>query len=209
MSRLPQPLHSRLRSMTIAFTLVEIRLSALSRSRNRQVTAPQRFSIPQYEDDEIQASTHATFVSENALRDAAHRLYRRAPGDRDDEDAREFDESVRCVAGIRSSLPDRLSEGRDTRFWPRVHGGSSRSFVFGGLDADRFFLRSHQLACAIFRPLTQDKSFQPYARRTAWINPDGWHHSWRRPDNHSFLCRDDERCRGALSRRFPTTWHSD
>src|SRR6266480_2915951 len=92
------------------FILVEIRLSVLSRPRNRQATALQNFSIPQCEDDEIQASMHATFVVENPLQDAAHKLYRRAPGDRDDADVRESDESVRCGACIRSSLPDRLSE---------------------------------------------------------------------------------------------------
>src|SRR5438067_9813182 len=49
------------------FILVEIRLSVLSRPRNRQATALQSFSIPQCEDGEIQASTHATFVVENSL----------------------------------------------------------------------------------------------------------------------------------------------
>ena len=100
MSRLPQPLHSRVRcaslEMTKAIILVEIRLSVLSRPRNHQAMALQSFSIPQCEDDEIQASMHATFVAENPLRASAHRLYRRALGDRDDEDARESDESVRC-----------------------------------------------------------------------------------------------------------------
>src|ERR1700730_2612586 len=105
------------------FILVEIRLSVLSRPRNRQATALQSFSISHCADDEIQASTHATFVSGNPLRAAAHRLYHRAPGDRDDEDARESDESVRCAAGIRSKWPDRSTERRDTRFWLRVHGG--------------------------------------------------------------------------------------
>ena len=66
---------------------------------------------------------HAAFVAENPLRAAAHRLYRQALGDRDDEDARESDESVRCVAGTRSNWPDRSTERRDTRFWPRVHAG--------------------------------------------------------------------------------------
>src|SRR5205823_8572965 len=186
------------------FILVEIRLSVLSRPRNRQATALQSFSIHQCEDGEIQASTHATFVVENSLQGAAHRFYRRAPDERDDEDARGSGESVRCVEGIRSSLPDRLSESRDTRFWPRVHAGSSRSFVFDRPDVVRFSLLLHQLACAIFLQPAQDTSFQRYALRTAWIDLDGWHHSWRRRDNHSSLCRDDERCRDAPFRRFPT-----
>src|SRR6266481_2756103 len=92
------------------FILIEIRLSVLSRPRNRQVTALQSFSIPECEDGEIQASTHATFVAENPLRTAAHRLYRRALRVLDVEDARESDESVRCAAGIRSTWPERLSE---------------------------------------------------------------------------------------------------
>src|SRR5437667_436168 len=71
------------------FILVEIRLSVLSRPRNRQATALQSFSIPQCEDGEIQASTHATFVVENSLQGAAHRFYRRAPDDRDDERCRD------------------------------------------------------------------------------------------------------------------------
>jgi hypothetical protein len=127
MSRLLQPLHSRVRcaslEMTKAIILVEIQLSVLSRPRNHQAMALQSFSNPQCEDDEIQASMHATFVAENPLRASAHRLYRRALGGRDDEDARESDESVRCVAGTRSNLPDCSTERRDTRFWPRVHGG--------------------------------------------------------------------------------------
>src|SRR4029077_12400071 len=101
------------------FILVEIRLSVLSRPRNRQATEPRNFSIPHCEDDEVQASMHATFVAENPLRAAAHKLYRQAPGDRDAEDARESGESVHCAAGIRSGSPDRLSERRYTRFWPR------------------------------------------------------------------------------------------
>src|SRR6266513_489601 len=190
------------------FILVEIRLSVLSRPRNHQAPALQGFSIPECEDVEIQASTHATFVAENPLRAAAHRFYRRALRVPDDEDARESDESVRCVAGIRSTWPERSTDQHDTRFWPRVHAGSSRSFAFDGPGAVRFFLLLHRLACAISLQPAQDKSFQRYARRTAWIDPDGYHHSWRRRDNHSSLCRDDERCRDALSRRFPTTSHS-
>src|SRR4029453_13332301 len=186
------------------FILVEIRLSVLSRPRNRQATALRSFSIPQCADDEIQASTHAAFVAENPLRGAAHRLYRRALGDRDDEDARESDESVRCVTGIRSRWPNRSIERRDTRFWLPVHGEYSRSFAFDGPDVFRFFLRLHRLACAIFQQRGQDKSFPPYARRTAWLDSEGWRHPWRRQDNPSSLCRDNERCRDALSRRFPT-----
>src|SRR6266536_418218 len=105
------------------FILVEIRLSVLSRPRNRQAAALQSFSIPQCEDDEIRASMHATFVAENPLRDAAHRLYRRALGDRDDEDARESDGCDRCVAGFRSGWHDHSTERGDTRFWPRGHAG--------------------------------------------------------------------------------------
>src|SRR6266496_528523 len=155
------------------FILVEIRLSVLSRPRNRQATALQSFSIPQCEDGEIQASMHATFVVENPLRAAAHRFYRRALRVLDVEDARESDESVRCAAGIPSTWPGRSTEQRDTRFWPRVHAGSSRSFVFDGPGAVRFCLLVHRLACAIFLQPAQDKSFQRYARRTAWIDPDG------------------------------------
>src|SRR4029453_5796966 len=105
------------------FILVEIRLSALSRPLNRQATALQSFSIRQCEDDEIQASMRATFVVEDPLRGAAHRLYRQAPGDRDDEDAHESDGSARCIVGIRRDWPDRSIERRDSRFWPRVHEG--------------------------------------------------------------------------------------
>src|SRR4029450_4857992 len=187
------------------FILVENRLSALSRPRNRRATALQSFSIPQYEDDEIQASMRATFVAENPLRSAAHRLYRQALGDRDDEDARESGGYVRCAAGIRSSWPDHSTEQRDTQFWPRVHGGEVGSFVADGLDGARFFLRLHRSFWAIFRPPMQDKSFPPCARRTAWIDPDGWCHFWRRRDNPSSLCRGDEGGRGALFRPFPRT----
>src|SRR6266536_3745498 len=89
MSRLPQPFHSRLRCASLemrrTFMLVKIRLSVLSRLRNRRAMALQSFSIPQCADGEIQASKHATFVAETPLRDAVRRHYRRAPGDRDEE----------------------------------------------------------------------------------------------------------------------------
>src|SRR4029077_1698446 len=88
------------------FILFEIRSLVLSRPRNRRATALQSFSIPPCADGEIRASMHAAFVAENPLRAAAHRLYRQSLGDRDDEDARESDESVRCVAGIRPRWPD-------------------------------------------------------------------------------------------------------
>jgi hypothetical protein len=78
--------------------------------------------VPQCEDDEIRASMHATFVVENLLRGAAHRPYRRALGDQDDEDARESDGSVRCADGIRGDWPDHSIERRDTRFWLRALG---------------------------------------------------------------------------------------
>src|SRR4029453_855189 len=143
------------------FILVEIRLSVLSRPRNRQATALQNCSIPRCEDGEIQVSMHATFVAGNLLRGAAHRLCRQAKGDRDGEDARESGGSVRCVTGTRSSWPDRLSERRDIRFWPRVHEGSSRSFAFDGPDVERFFLRSPRQFWTISRSPSQDKSFPP------------------------------------------------
>src|SRR5438445_13587578 len=114
------------------FILVEIRLSVLSRPRNHQAPAPQSFSIPECEDVEIQASTHVTFVAENPLRAAAHRFYRRALRVPDDEDAHESDESVRCVACILSTWPDRSTEQRDTRCWPRVTARSSGSYVLHG-----------------------------------------------------------------------------
>src|SRR6266545_1325444 len=85
------------------FILVKIRLSLSSRLRNRRAMALQRFSISQCEDGEIQASKRATFVAETPLRDAVRRHYRQAPGDRDDEDARESDGSARCAVGIRSN----------------------------------------------------------------------------------------------------------
>src|SRR4029077_20647767 len=154
------------------FILVKIRWSVLSRSRNRQATALQSFSIPQCGDDGIQASMRATFAAESPLRSAASRLYRQAPGDRDDEYARVSDGSVRCAAGLRSNWRARSTEPRDTRFWPRVHAEQTRSSVVGGLDVVRFFLRLHQPACAIFQPPAQDKSSPPCGQRTAWIIRD-------------------------------------
>src|SRR5439155_950305 len=97
------------------FILVEIRLSVLSRPRNRQATALQSFSIPQCEDGEIQASTHATFVVENSLQGAAHRFYRRAPDDRDDEDARGSGESVRCVETMNDAGTLLSADSRQSR----------------------------------------------------------------------------------------------
>src|SRR6185312_6733696 len=185
------------------FILVKIRLSVLSRLRNRQVFPLQSFSIPEYEDVEIQASKHATFVAKNPLRDAVHRHYRRAPGDRDDEDARESDGSVRCAAGIRSNWRARSTEGRGTRFWPRVREKQTRSFVACGLDVVRFFLRLLLPPCAIFQPRAQDKSSPPCGQQTGWIIRDELHRFWRQRDNRSSLCRGDERCPGALSRRSP------
>src|SRR5882762_57178 len=191
------------------FILVKIRLSVLSRLRNRQAIALQSFSIPEYEDGEIQASKHAAFVAINPLRGAARRLYRQAPGDRDDEDARVSDGSVRCAAGIRSIWHARSTERRDTRFWPRGRAKQTRSFVACGLDVVRFFLRLLQPPCAIFQLPAQDKSSPPHGQQTAWIIRDGLHRFWRQQDSRSSLCRDDERCPGALSRRFRTTSSSD
>jgi hypothetical protein len=89
-----------------AIITIEIRFSVLSRSRNRQATALQKFSNLQCVDDETQASTHATFGAENFLQSVAHKFYRRARDGRDDEDAPEPDECVRCAAGIQLGLPD-------------------------------------------------------------------------------------------------------
>src|ERR1700756_2713867 len=187
-----------------AIILVKIRLSVLSRLRNRQAMPLQSFSIPEYEDGEIQASRHATFVAKNPSRDAVRRHYRRAPGDRDDEDARESDESVRCAADIQRDWRARSTERRETRFWPRVRAKPTRSFVACGLDGVRSFLRLLRPPCAIFQTPAQDKSSPPHGQQTAWIIPDGLHRFWRQQDSRSSPCRDDERCRGVLSRRFPT-----
>src|SRR5881397_410350 len=84
------------------FILVEIRLPPLSRSRNRQAMPLQPFSIHRYLDVETQFSRRATFVAENLLPHALHRLCRRARDDRDDEDARESGGCVRYARGIRS-----------------------------------------------------------------------------------------------------------
>src|SRR5204863_3751227 len=99
------------------FILFQIRLSVLSQLRNPRAAALQSFSIRQCEDDEIQASMHATFGAENFLQTAAHTFCRQVLDGRDDEGAPESDESVRCVAGIRSRWRNRSIGQRDTQFW--------------------------------------------------------------------------------------------
>src|SRR5713226_1509279 len=86
------------------FTLVRIRLSFSLRSRNREAMPLQNFSIRRCVDAEIQFSRHAIFVAENLLPSLMHRLYRRVPGDRDDEDAHESGGCVRYATGTQSSL---------------------------------------------------------------------------------------------------------
>src|SRR6266540_4533025 len=130
--------------------------------------AHQNFSIRRCGDDGSPASMRATFGEGNFSQNAAHRLCRRELRGRDDEGAREFDECVRCVAGIQSNLPHRSSESRDTRFWLCVHGGKSPAFVVGAPDVARFSLRLRQPLCAIFRRRVRDKSFPLCAWRTVW-----------------------------------------
>src|SRR6266487_104122 len=133
------------------FILVEIRLSSSSRLRNRQATVPQNFSIRRCADDERRASKHVTFVAENLLQSAAHRLYRRAPRDRDDGGVRESDGCVRYVTGIQSGWPVLPSERRDIRFSPRVHVTKPRSFVADAPDGVQFFHRLRLTVCAVSR----------------------------------------------------------
>src|ERR1044072_4037800 len=139
--------------------------------------APRSFSIRQCEDAENQASMRAAFVSENPLQ-RAYRLCRRARDDRDDEDARESDESVRCVDGIPQDWSDRSSERRDIRFWRDVHAEQMRSFVVGGLDVVRFFLRLRPPPRATFQPPAPDKSSPPCGPRIAWMIGDGLRRFW-------------------------------
>src|SRR5206468_3201597 len=131
------------------FILFGIRLSASSRSRNRQVMALQKFSIHRCPDVEIQFSRRATFVAENPLPNATHRFCRRALDGRDAEDAHESDECVRYINGIRPGSSYLLSERRDIRSWPHARAMKLRSFFVDAPDGDRSFLRSCLIASAI------------------------------------------------------------
>src|SRR5439155_9549100 len=174
------------------FILFTIRLSVLSRSRNRLATALQSFSIHRCSDGEIQVSRRATFVARNLLPGVPHKLCRLRPDDQYDVDAPGSGGCVHCATGTRSSSPDPRSAERDTRFWPRVHLMNLRSFVVDGRDVVRSFLRSGLSVCAIFSPRARRRSSRRCARQTVWTNPDGSHHFSRRQGIRSFLCRGDE-----------------
>src|SRR6266496_5826644 len=186
------------------FHIFMIRPSSSARSRNRQAMALRNFSIRRCGDDGSPASTRATFGEGNFSQSAAHKPYRRAPHDRDDEGAREFDECVRCAAGTQLNLPGRSSESRDTRFLLSGRGGKSPASVGDGPDVVRFSLRLPQPPCAVFRRQVRGKSVPRCAWRTVWTIPDAPCHFWPPRDSRLFPCRDGEQCRAVPFRRSRT-----